>query len=331
MNDNLKKILKYSGSLLVAVFFLYLALRKVDFDRLTIEFANVNWLFILIALFVYFLTLFARSEKWKIQIENLGYRQSSFFTYIAIVYHYFFNSFTIKLGPVARCTLLTRKKVPLTECLGTIVSEMVFDLLFLIFFSVLLLLLKISDLLQVFKNFFGDIQNFFSGKLYEVFIAVGVLLVLYALFRLLLNFYLKQTKFYKYLKKQTKIFVIAVKDSIKLKKFPLFILWNFILWALLFLMNFFLLKSVHIQEFSFVLILAVTVFTYYGWLLPTPGGIGSVEYFLLQAFAIFEISTHKAVAFGIIANALTFFGIIIIGSIATIFVGGSWKEKRLSD
>ncbi len=312
---------------MVAVFFLYLVLRKVDIDKLTTQLANVNYLFILLALFVYFMTLFARSEKWKIQIENLGYRQSSFFTYIAIVYHYFFNSFTIKLGPVARCTMLTRKKVPLTECLGTIVSEMVFDLIFLIFFSLLLLLFKISDLIQIFKKFFSDFQNIFNAKLHEIIIAVVILLVLYALFRLLLNFYLKQTKFYKYFKKQAKIFIVAIKDSIKLKKFPLFILWNFVLWGLLFLMNYFLLKSVHIQGVSFVLILAVTVFTYYGWLLPTPGGIGSVEYFLLQAFAIFSIDSHKAVAFGIIANTMTFFGIIILGSLTTIFVGGNWKHK----
>lgn len=321
------KFLNFTVSILLSVVLLYFALKKVDFRELYKELQNVRIIYILLALFIYYFTLIARAEKWKIQVENLDYKISHSIAFLAIVYHYFFNSFTVKLGAVARCAVLKKEKVSISECIGTCFSEMIYDFIFLIAATILMFIVEYKKVIPIFSGLKSNIDAYLTQRWKIILIISFSLIFLSFLSYFIIKKYLKNKKTSTWFIDEIKSFNIALKSTFRLKKFFLFLVWNFVLWILLFYMNFYLAKAVNISYTNFGLILAITVFTYYAWLLPTPGGIGSVEYFVLQSFLLFALSRHSAVVYGLLSNSLTLFGILLLGIIGFIFIKNKFTLK----
>ena len=80
-------------------------------------------------------------------------------------------------------------------------------------------------------------------------------------------------------------------------------------------MNLFLFKALFNSAPSFSFLVTITSFIYASWVLPSPGAIGSVEYFSIQAFSIFSLSKYQALSFGFLSNTLTLFVTIVLGLI----------------
>ena len=319
-NNRKNKFLNYTSSFLLAAILMYFALKEVDFKEVIKELKNVRIGYILIALGTYYLSLLARAEKWRIQVENLGYKLSSFKTFWVMVYHYFFNSFTVKLGAVARCTILLRENVSMSKCLGTFISEMIYDIFFLIIATIVMLVVEYKKVIPIFSGFKTNVDIYLSQRWKNLLIVFISIIILVFIIYFISKKFLKNTKFGKWVLDKIKSFSFAVKSTFKLQKFPLFIAWNGVLWILLFFMNFYLARALNIPIISIGFIIAITVFTYYGWLIPTPGGIGSVEYFVLQSFLLFALSRHSAIVYGLMSNTLTLFGILFLGLFGILFM-----------
>lgn len=323
------KFLNFTVSILLSVVLLYFALKKVDFKEVYKELQNVRIIYVLFALLSYYLSLFARSEKWRILVENLGYKLNSIKAFRAIVYHYFFNSFTVKLGPVARCAVLKKENVSISECFGTCVSEMIYDFISLIVATILMFIVEYKKVIPIFSGLKEGVDDYLTQRWKIVLFILSAFVLLSIIMYFIAKKILRNTKFGRWFIDKIKSFYSAVKNTFRLKKIFLFIVWNFVLWILLFYMNFYLAKAVNITDISFGLILAITVFTYYAWLLPTPGGIGSVEYFILQSFLLFALSRHSAVMYGLLSNSITLFGILFLGMIGFIFMKNKlFVQKR---
>ena len=308
------KFLKTLLGLLVAAILLYLAMRGQPFSEIIEIIFEANFWYVLIAIFFYFLSFVARSEKWRIQVENLDFKLIPKTAFYALILHFFVNSFTTKLGGIVRCGNLSKTaKVSFPACFGSYFSECIFDFMFMFLVFFIILSIQFNEILLIISNLLDDFGlEFLKNK--NFLILIGIIAVFFG--SLLIYLYKKQRIFNKY-KSKIQEFIASVKKTFKLKKFWLFIVWNIVLWVMLFFMNYFLFLSLF-DEASFMFIFTITVFIYAAWLLPTPGGIGSVEYFALQAFLLFGLSQTAALSFGILSNALSLFSTLFFGFVMII-------------
>ena len=286
-------------------------MRDQPFDEIFQTISKANFWYVLLAILFYLLSFVARSEKWRIQVENLGFKLIPKTAFYALILHYFVNSFTTKLGSFVRCGNLRKTSgVTLPACFGSYLSECIFDFMFMFLGVLIVLTIQFNNMILILSNLIDDFGlEFLQNK--NVLILITIIFVLLAI--LLVFLYKKEIIFKKY-RNKIQEFIASVKKTFKIKKFWLFFMWQVVLWIMLFFMNYFLYLSIF-ENTNFTLIFTITVFLYAAWLLPTPGGIGSVEYFILHAFLLFGLSRTEALSFGILSNALTLFSTLLFGFI----------------
>lgn len=310
------KLLKTLTGILVAALFLILALRGQPLNEIFKAVLSAKLGYVFIAMLFYFLSYVARSEKWRIQVENLNFKVVPKTAFYALMLHFFVNSFTIKLGGFVRCGNLRKTaNVPFPSCFGSYLSECVYDFLFMFFGIFIILAVKFDEILVILSKFISDLG--IEEHLNNPFILVMLVLISLIGFFSVVYLYTKGLIFKKY-KTKIKEFIDSLKKTFNLKKFWLFILWNIILWVMLYFMNYFLFLSLFELKTGFVLMFTITTFSYAAWLMPNPGGIGSVEYFVLQAFLLFGLSSESALAFGILSNGFTLISTLLFGFILIV-------------
>jgi hypothetical protein len=64
-----------------------------------------------------------------------------------------------------------------------------------------------------------------------------------------------------------------------------------------------------------------------GWALPSPNGIGTTHFIILNLFIVFGLSESSAVTFGILSNGLILIFTILYGLLAIGIkaFGGKWN------
>ena len=310
-----KKILRSLIGVLLAFLFLYITLQGKDLKASFEIIKQAHIKYLIASIIFYLLSFIARSEKWRIQVESLGEPVSAKASYFALMMHYFVNAFTIKLGVFARCISLRKTtNIPLARCIASFFSESLFDIIFLFIGLFAVMIIEAKKVSKILNNFLSDLGVYIKSHIavyITLFLSIIIFIVLYFLFSKGLIF----KKFYKNIRE----FNLSIKKTFKLKKYPLFLFWNLVLWGLLYAMNFAMFKALFGTVDDYVFVLALTTFTYAAWLIPTPGGIGSVEYIVLQVFLLYGFIEHEGVAFGIMSNALTFFTVMIFSLFLYLF------------
>lgn len=119
-----------------------------------------HWL-IVPAFLLLFLAHYSRAIRWKILMEPLGYKPSTFNTFAAVMIGYLVNAGVPRLGEVVKCTLLSRyEKVRADRLVGTIVMERAVDVVCLLLVFIAALIFQggfIGEHLSArFSSFFKD-------------------------------------------------------------------------------------------------------------------------------------------------------------------------------
>ncbi len=84
-----------------------------------------------------------RSHRWHLLLQPMGYNPRLINSFFAVCIAYFMNLFIPKSGELSRAVSINRyENVPLNKALGTIITERVIDLIFLIFFTVIAISLQ---------------------------------------------------------------------------------------------------------------------------------------------------------------------------------------------
>jgi uncharacterized membrane protein YbhN (UPF0104 family) len=85
------------------------------------------------ALVFMFFAHYSRAIRWKILMEPLGYKPSTFNTFAAVMIGYLVNAGVPRLGEVVKCTILAKyEKVRADRLVGTIVMERAVDVVCLL-------------------------------------------------------------------------------------------------------------------------------------------------------------------------------------------------------
>lgn len=186
--------MKYLFFLGLGVFFAWLSVKDIDAERWQHIKSSLaqskQWLFIPVV-FMLLIAHYSRAIRWKILMEPLGYKPSTFNTFAAVMIGYLVNTGVPRLGEVVKCTILARyEKIRADRLVGTIVAERAIDLICLILVFILTLITQ-GDIIGGYMKerlavFFNDKTGHLS--ILKISITVGGVI----LFILILYFILKR-------------------------------------------------------------------------------------------------------------------------------------------
>ncbi|MFA8436593.1 MAG: lysylphosphatidylglycerol synthase transmembrane domain-containing protein [Marinifilaceae bacterium] len=314
MKRKQKNILRSASGLIIGGLFLYFTLRDKPLGPVWESLAetDVFWVFVSFCCLVFI--FFFRALRWQVLLESGRGKLLSDRIFTALLLGYFVNSFTPKLGEIIRCTSLHRTTgIPVPRAMGSVLAERAYDLLILILGLVTIFILEIDRMQGLIDATIGGISHIYG---YRYFLAAPFLI---AAFIILLLFSLQRKKdiHYKPVRKVVEFLqqmFTALKHGFLLKRAGTFFFLTLLIWIFLVLLNVCFLKALP-ETHGFPIPFAVIILFVggIGWALPSPGGIGTTHFFLLQLFVAYQQDPQSGISFGILSNGLTFLFTILLG------------------
>ena len=194
MKKSIFTILQYVFFLGLGIVFVWLSVRKIDYEhwlqiKAALQRARI-WLILPVSGML-IVSHYSRAMRWRILMEPMGYHPSRFNTFAAVMIGYLVNAGVPRLGEVVKCTLLARyEKVRADRLVGTIVMERAVD--------VVCLFIAFAAALFFQGHIIGDyvsslVGGFFQNKTGEISITKLVIYIGgFFLFLSLLYFVLKR-------------------------------------------------------------------------------------------------------------------------------------------
>jgi glycosyltransferase 2 family protein len=319
MPNKLKSILQYVGMILLTASLLWLSLRgltvgegenKADF--LWSAWKNSHKGYLVLMALVAIVSHVLRAERWRMLLEPTGNKVSWGNSFLSLMIGYLVNLAVPRGGEVSRCyNLYKLENTPVEVSFGTVVVERMVDvicLLALIAFSFFAEWEKLKK--------FMDTLNFSAGEGFSI--PPWVFLVLLAGIGFLIGIYLlrKNEKFLKIIQG----FKEGLLSIFKLKNKGLFIFYSLGIWALYFVMTYFVIKAFpETENLGFSAVLTLFAIGSIAMAAPLPGGAGSYHTLVpLGLVMLYNLPKANAIAFVFIFHGWQTALMILTGVISLI-------------
>ena len=164
MRKSFLTIVQYFFFISLGLFFVWLSIKDINYAQwLQIKDAirrARHWIIIPVILMI-LLSHYSRALRWKILMEPIGYKPSTFNTFATVMIGYLVNTGVPRLGEVVKCTLLSRyEKLRADRLVGTIVMERAVDVVCLLIIFIAAIIFQghvIGDFVyNAFGKFFMD-------------------------------------------------------------------------------------------------------------------------------------------------------------------------------
>ena len=323
--------LQYLLFLLIGVVLVYLAFRSIDLKVLIDRILNARYDLIVVSLFFGFFGMIARTYRWQLMIEAMGYNPKALNTYHALMIGYTANYAFPRIGEITRCGVLNRtEKIPGDELIGTVVMERVCDLVMLFVLTIILIFIKI----RFFGNFFNEkifqplFQKFSWVLDFSILTWVIIVVAVFAAFSLLYIFREKLGSFI-LVKKAGKLWygvLDGMKSVFKLKKKLHFIVITLLIWVLYLIMTFFAMKALaSTSQLNIIDAFFLLVIGSYGFAAPVQAGIGAYHGIIALGLSLYNISWSDGLAYAVLSHGSQAISIIALGLISMLFL--SFRKK----
>lgn len=288
-----KSILTIVISLAFAGFFLWLALRGLDFKVIQKSLAKANYIWVLFASVFGLLAYWFRAIRWNLMLEPMGHRISNSNALWSISFGYLMNLTIPRSGEVARATALYGvEKVSVDKSFGTIILERVVDLICMMGFLGLTLLFKYDAILSFYKNSGVNIN---PNKIILILSILVIGTVVFFVFK-------KKLAEVPFLGKVVN-FIDGIFQGItsifKLKEKGKFILYTLGIWICYYLAAYLVCFALpETSAFTFADGFFIIVVGTLGMIIPASGGIGAYNLAMKYGFMALFISVGKSADFG---------------------------------
>ena len=283
-------------------------------DKLLHDFSTVHagWIFLVIAAFTFSNIL--RAWRWQMLLEPLGYRVSFANSLLTILLGYFANLGFPRMGEVVRAGTLSRyERIPMERVMGTLVVDRLMDFLCLALVVGLAFLFE-ADTLWSFIH--GSRATASSGDSFwgnpkvwgvlTIFVLAGVLVL--AFWKKLLQWPLFQK-----VANLLEGFWDGLRSVFRLRHAGLFLVYSIGIWLMFYLQCVFNLKAFDpTAQLGAGPALMVFVFGTLGFVIPSPGGMGTFHALAIASLALYGIDGSDAFSYANIA----FFTVQIFYNIA---------------
>lgn len=294
-NSTIKTLFTIAISLAVAVFFMWLAFRGLDFEKIKGYFTKANYFWVAVAAVFGLLAYWFRAVRWNLLLEPMGYRISNSNALWTISFGYLMNLTIPRSGELARSTALYGvEKVPVDQSFGTIILERVVDLVCMLLFLGLTLWLKYDAILAFYR--FATEQNTAepSSSVPWLWMVLGLGTIGGILFFALRKF-LENLPVFKTIYKIVDGLLQGVFSIFRLKQPILFLCYSLAIWVCYYFAAYLICFALpETEHFSiadgFFLIVVGTL----GMMVPASGGIGAFHFALKLGIGALFLSLGKS-------------------------------------
>lgn len=285
--------------------------RDQPFDEIIEALKEANYFWIAVSLVLSVFSHISRAIRWNLLISPLGYKPKLLNSFFAVMVMYISNMAIPRSGEIARCTILKKyEKVPLTQLLGTVVIERIFDFIMLLLLLVVVLITQIGVVLEFVQNNPGIEMKINSLLQIKYLIILGIMLIALVVFTYFFRKKFKESGVYKKLRELLMSFISGLDTVRKMDKKWEFIGHSIFIWVMYFLMIYVTFRSFEFTEHLTAMAgLTVFVMASFGMVAPSPGGIGTWHFMAIETLIIYGIEkTPDANAFAFAAHgAFTLF------------------------
>lgn len=327
ISDNTKKIPALRGffnfliSIGLAVLFLYLAFRGVDFSKVMEQVSDASLFWMLIFVATVLLGHYIRAIRWKIILHSVKPDAKMKNLFGALMIGYGVNCVTPKLGEVTRAIMLGRyEKLSKSSMFGTVIVERVIDII----------ALGLSVLVSAFL---------WSSSLYETFpwlesalylsaaLMVIILLVIFLSVKLKEKFYGVFIKLVSKLSQKIAdrlayIFDMLIQGFTSLKGTKNYILTVIVtiillsVYALGSYLGFYMLGMQSVKHVTYSMAWIIMSISAIGVVIPTPGATGSYHALAISTLVLlFGFGETISAAYAFLTHIISYFLFIIIALI----------------
>ena len=313
MKKNALSFLKIALPLGLGIFLIwysYSRFSEQQLNEIAAYFSKADYAIVVLSVLLSVLSHISRAYRWNFMLEPLGYKPKLANNFMAISVAYLMNIFIPKSGEVSRGIILDKyENVPFTKGFGTIISERVVDLIFLLLFAALALSLQFDELYLYLSEIFEP------TKLIIAFTGMIILILLF-------YFFLKFSR--SKLQQKLKQFILGLKEGVfsilNMRRKWAFLFHTILIWGL-YLASFYVATHA-LQETTNisagVLIIAFVVgsvsFAF------TNSGFGSYPFFVAGILAIFGIAETAGTAFGWIVWTSNIASIVFFGGLSLLIL-----------
>jgi hypothetical protein len=280
-------------------------IHKLLFDFSTV---HLGWLGAVLVAFT--LSNVFRALRWQMLLDPMGYPVRFSNSFLSILLGYFANLGFPRMGEIVRAGSLARyENIPMEKVVGTLVIDRLMDFICLGVVVGLAFVFEGKTLLDFLEQSRGGGGSSGGGNLWQILLLVlAVGMVLLFVFRKRLAQLALVVKVINLLKG----FWEGMKSVLKLKNPLLFLFYSVGIWLLFYLQCWLnLMAFPPTQHLTFGAALMVFVFGTLGFVIPSPGGMGTFHALCIAGLALYGINGSDAFSY---AN-ISFFSVQIFYNI----------------
>tara|TARA_B100000902_G_C27309457_1_gene917483 strand:+ start:862 stop:1830 length:969 start_codon:yes stop_codon:yes gene_type:complete len=306
--------------LALGLFLLFISFRGIDWGDFKEALNDIPLRWALLSMLFGYLAYVFRGLRWYLLIQPSGTQTRVIDLVHAIAFGYLFNSLIPRSGEIVRCTALNKVTgIPVSKLFGHVILERLIDFILLALCAGLALLFNYKD----FLNFLGLFSLSGSKTLIYGLIFLGILLIIY----ISIKYFLSLEKLHRITQ-----FLIGIKEGfLAIKNIPqkmMFLIYTLLIWVCyLFMTAVCFYCFTETADFNMGHGLFILVAGGLGMVIPTPTGIGSYHYLVIQALMIINISREIAQFFAIIVHTSQAIMIIVAGFVGMALLYQKKKEN----
>jgi uncharacterized protein (TIRG00374 family) len=335
LKDKAKSIIRFLTFAAIGIFLFWLVYKDQPVGEIISALKNADYFYIGVSFIMGFLSHLSRALRWKILINSIGYYPKTLNTFFSVLVMYLSNTAIPRSGEITRCGVLKKyEKVPFSKLIGTVIVERAIDFVILLFLLVIVLISQFGIINEFLNKNPGTGDKlrilFNTGNLVLFFSFTGLIIFLFYVGRKKL----KNSLFYKKILEVILNMLEGIKAISRLDKKWQFIAHSIFIWTMYFLMIY-----IVFQSFTFTthlgLLTGLTVFVMasFGMVAPSPGGIGTWHFMVIETLVIYGINKFPdANAFALATHGSMTIFIVILGFISLLLLPVyNKKEKNIAN
>jgi uncharacterized membrane protein YbhN (UPF0104 family) len=299
-------------------------------DKLLHDFSTIHlgWMALVVVAFT--VSNVFRAWRWQMLLEPMGYQVRFFNSFLTILLGYFANLGFPRMGEVVRAGSLSRyERIPMERVMGTLVVDRLMDFVCLGIVVGLAFVFEADTLWAFIQSRRGDTSG---GSFWQNPVVLGGLavLVLGAVLVFIFRKKISQLALVQKIANLVEGFWDGLRSVFRLRHAGLFLAYSLGIWLMFYLQCLFNLMAfpptAHLGAGA---ALMVFVFGTLGFVIPSPGGMGSFHALAIAGLALYAIDGSDAFSYANIAFfAIQIFYNIIAGIIALVLLPILNKPKQ---
>lgn len=318
---SVKSIVTYVISSVIAIALLVLAFDKIDLSEFISKTAEVDYIWVVLSIFLSLASHWLRAYRWNILLEPFGYQLHTGRTFLAVMTGYLVNLAIPRLGEVTRCGVLKKNDdVPMSFSIGTVITERIIDVCILLIVIVSGFILEFDKIFGFFSHTLG-FEKIFDSKWLILGILFTLLIAVILGFILIRRFTLNNSN--NELANNIRKFLKDLLDGLfslrKIKNIWGFVLSTVGIWVLYFYMSYVIVFSiVETSELGLLAGLSILVAGALAMLVPVPGGIGAYHLTVSGVLGLYGVNSKTGLFFATLLHSSQFVSILIFGGLCLL-------------